>query len=189
MPITLIIVIVVTALLYFWYASIISKRNNTLEALSGIDVQLKKRSELIPNILRIAKTFMEHETELFNQITSLREQAEKSYDKTDAAQVQSHLAAATQLSDKVGNLMIRAEAYPTLKSDATMVQAQQTYNEVEEQLAAARRFYNSAVDSLRNTTQIFPGNVIAKIVGVGEMPFFATDEASKKDINADDYLK
>lgn len=189
MTILLIIVIALIAILYFWYASIISKRNNVLEALSGIDVQLKKRSDLIPNILKIAKKFMEHEIELFTQITELREKTERDYDKKDQAQVQSHLASASALSDRVGNLMVKAENYPALKSDQNMVQAQLTYNEVEEQIAASRRFYNSAVGSLRNAIQIFPGNIIAGVIGVGSMPFFETDEESKKEVNADNYLR
>ena len=68
---------------YFWYVSIISKRNSALEALSSIDVQLQKRGELIPNILKIAKKFMDHEKQLLKEITELRTQASQSYDKKD----------------------------------------------------------------------------------------------------------
>jgi LemA protein len=70
-----------------------------------------------------------------------------------------------------------------------MIQAMQTYNEVEAQIAAARRFYNSAVTALNNSVQIFPGSVIAKAVGIAEMPFYETDDAARAPVNVDDFLK
>ena len=88
MEIFLGIIITLIVILYFWYVSIIGKRNTGLEALSGIDVQLKKRSNLIPNILKIAQKFLEHEKSLITEITELREQADKGYDKTDKNEVQ-----------------------------------------------------------------------------------------------------
>tara|TARA_B100001250_G_scaffold379188_1_gene369645 strand:- start:92 stop:661 length:570 start_codon:yes stop_codon:yes gene_type:complete len=174
---------------YIWYASIIGKRNSSREALSGIDVQLKKRSNLIPNILKIAQKFLEHEKSLLTEITELREQADKGYDKADKNSVQEHLKLSELLAGKMGQLMVRVEAYPDLKSDQTMIQAMQTYNEVEAQIAAARRFYNSAVTALNNSVQIFPGNIIANMAGVTEMPFYETDEAAKAPVDASDYLK
>ena len=84
--------------------------------------------------------------------------------------------------------MGKVEAYPDLKSDASMLQAQKTYNEVEEQIAAARRFYNSAVNNLNNSVQIFPGSVIANMINISEMPFYETDEASKAPVDASDFL-
>lgn len=180
---------IILAILYFWYAGIISKKNKALEALSTIDVQLKQRLDLIPNILKLATRFMEHELSLFNEITALRTKAEKTYNKNDQQAVREHLAAAEQLSGKMGQLMVTVENYPTLKSDQTMVQAMQTYNEVEAQIAAARRFYNSGVTSLNNAVQIFPGNIIAKLAGVGEMPFFEAEEAVKIPVDANQFLK
>ena len=182
-------VIILLIIFYFWYASIISKRNTGYEALSGIDVQLKKRSNLIPNILKIAQKFLEHEKSLLTEITELREQADKGYDKADKNAVQEHLQLSELLGGKMGQLMVRVEAYPDLKSDQTMVQAMQTYNEVEAQIAAARRFYNSAVTALNNSVQIFPGNIIANMAGVSEMPFYETDDAARAPVNADDFLK
>ena len=183
------IIVILIIGLYVWYAGIISKRNSSQEALSGIDVQLKKRSNLIPNILKIAQKFLEHEKSLLTEITELREQADKGYDKADKNSVQEHLQLSELLGGKMGQLMVRVEAYPDLKSDQTMVQAMQTYNEVEAQIAAARRFYNSAVTALNNSVQIFPGNIIANMAGVSEMPFYETDEAARAPVSADDYLK
>lgn len=177
------------AIIYFWYASLIGKRNKALEALSGIDVQIKQRSNLIPNILKIAQKFMEHEKLLMEDITALRSKVEADYDKTDAGQVDEHLGIVNQLSSKMGQLMVQVEAYPDLKSDQTMIQAQQTYNEVEAKIAAARRFYNSAVTSLNNSIQIFPGNIIAGFAGTSEMPFYEVEEAARAPVDADNYLK
>lgn len=173
---------------YAWYAGLISKRNRAREALSTIDVQLKQRFDLIPNILKIAKKFLDHEKGLLTEITALREHAQQPYDKNNAEAVRDHLATAQTLTGKMGNLMLSVENYPDLKSDATMIQAMQTYNEVEAQITAARRFYNSSVTELNNAVQIFPGNIIAGLAGVSAMPFFETDEASRAPVDANSYL-
>jgi LemA protein len=186
---SLAIIGVIIAIFYFWYVSIISKRNKALEALSSIDVQLKQRLDLIPNILKIAKKFMEHERTLFKEITALRTKAQSSYNKNDKQSVHDHLMAAEQVMNKMGQLMINVENYPQLKSDQTVMHAMQTYNEVESQISAARRFYNSAVNALNNAVQIFPGNIIAKIAGVSEMPFFEAEEAAKVPVDADQFLR
>lgn len=184
----IILLLAILALFYFWYATIISRRNKVLEALAGIDVQLKKRLDLIPNILTIAKKFMTHEEKIFTEVTALREGLQKKYDATDAAAVENYLNSSKQLEEKMHGLMLRAESYPELRSSENMTVAQQTYNEVEEQLAAARRFYNAAVNSLTNSIQIFPGNVFAKIINVKPMPFFAAGDEAKKQIDATKFL-
>lgn len=184
----LIIIGVVVGLGYLWYVTLIGRRNKAQESLSGVDVQLKQRANLIPNILKIAQKMMEHEKELMGEITALREQVERDYDKGDTAQVRDHLKANELLAGKMGQFMVRMEQYPDIKSDQTMVQAQQTYNEVEAQIAAARRFYNASVTSLNNAVQIFPGNIIAKIANVQIMPFYEADEAAKAPVDASAYL-
>ena len=89
----------------------------------------------------------------------------------------------------MGQIFVAMENYPQLKSDATMVTAMQTYNEVEEHIAAARRFYNSAANDLKNAVEIFPSSLIASICGIRAVDFFKTEEAERKPINAQDYLK
>jgi LemA protein len=88
----------------------------------------------------------------------------------------------------MNNFMVRAENYPELKSSQNMLQAQQSYNEVEAQIAASRRFYNSAVASLRNSIQIFPGNIIAAIAQVKTMPLYEATEAAKQPVDAKNFL-
>jgi LemA protein len=185
----LIVSLVLSGFLYTWYIRIIGRRNQALQALSGIDVQLKQRWDLVPNILKLAARFMEHEKSLMSDITALRENAAPSYNPKDAEAVKHHLAASEALGQRMGQLMIKAENYPDMKSDQTMVQAMQTYNEVEAQIAAARRFYNASVTDLNNSVQIFPGNVLAKMAGIAEMPFYETDQVSRGSVNVDDFIK
>lgn len=184
---TLIILFVALALAYIWYARLITRRNTVREAYAGIDVQLKKRHDLIPNILTIAQKFMEHERGLLNEVTRLRTEAVKHEGKS--ADIEAKFAIEAQLQQAMRGLMVQVENYPDLKSDATMAQAQRTYNEVEEHIAAARRFYNSAVTALLNAKQIFPGNIIAAIAGIGDYPFYEADEAARAAVRASDHLK
>ena len=188
--VTLIIIIgvVLIILLYIWYSRIIRNKNQVYEALAGIDVQLKNRSNLIPNILTIAKKFMEHERELISSVTELRTQSTADYDRGDAQAVKEHMELASALTSEMGKLMISVEAYPELKSDQTMQQAQLSYNEVETKIAAARRFYNSAVSQLNNSIEIFPGNILARYANVSSMPFYEADEGSIEPVDASSIL-
>lgn len=182
------ILIAVLGIVYFWYIAIIIIRNKVLEALSGIDVQLKNRLDLIPNILKIAKKFMEHETAIFSEVTALREGLKKSYDSKNVSEVTDHLKMSQALAQKMQGFMLRAENYPELRSSENMLQAQQSYNEVEAQIAAARRFYNAAAMSLANAIQVFPGNILATMAGVKQMPLFEAEESAKSSIDANKFL-
>ncbi len=183
--IIIIIPFVVLGYLYSLYVGVIKSANSAREALSGIDVQLKKRSDLIPNILTIAQKFMEHERALFGEITSLRTQAQNA-----APGSKEKFQLEGELNTKLNQLMVQVENYPQLKSDATMVQAMQTYNEVEEHISAARRFYNSALTELRNATTIFPSSIFKANAGETlEYDFFRTDETSRQPVSANNYLK
>lgn len=180
---------VVLVIGYFWYASIIGRRNKAQEAFSGIDVQLKKRHDLIPNILTIAKRFMEHERSLLEEITRLRARAlETTTGRADPAAAKELFEIEAALQGRMGSLMVAVENYPDLKSDQTMIQAQRSYNEVEANIAAARRFYNASVTALRNAIQVFPGTMIAGMAGVGDMPLFEAAETDRQPVDADKYL-
>ena len=168
---------------YRWYVKVIKDKNNVLEAFSSIDVQLKKRYDLIPNILTIAQKFMDHERALLEDITNLRVKANNVKNIEDKATLDK------EISSKMHQLFVNVENYPQLKSDATMVQAMETYSEVEEHISAARRFYNSAVKELNNTVEIFPTSMMASILNIRKYPFFESEEYEKKSINASDYLK
>lgn len=175
---------------YSWYVSMVYKRNKVQEAFSGIDVQLQQRMNLIPNILKIAQKFMAHEKGLMTEITELRTKADKvAKESNNPDIVKQYFTVSEALAGKVGQLMVAVENYPTLKSDQTMILAMQSYNEIEAQIAAARRFYNASVNDLNNTVQVFPKNIIATLVGIKSMPFYLADGDAKSEVKVDEYLK
>lgn len=186
--IVLVLVVLAIIIAYMFYVSLIKKKNKAKEAFSSIDVQLKKRYDLIPNVLFIANKFMEHERGLLEEITKLRAQAAKL--PADLNNAEQKLQLDNVISGKMGQLMVSVENYPQLKSDQTMITAMQTYNEQEEHIAAARRFYNAAVLELNNAVEIFPGSLIAGMLAIKQLPFFEVEnEQERKAINAADYMK
>ncbi len=170
--------------LYLVYVSLIKKKNNLKEAAAGIDVQLKKRYDLIPNLLKSAAKFMEHERDVFMKVTELREKAMSAENFADK------FKADNMLSEAMKQFKLTAENYPELKSDATMIAAMQGMSDVEEHIAASRRFYNSAVKDYKNALEIFPSSLIAAMMGLkDEYPFFEAEEEAKVAINVGDYFK
>ncbi len=184
--VVIVVAVIVIGGLYSLYVKLVQKKNKVREAMGGVDVQLKKRYDLIPNILTIANKFMEHERGLIEDITNLRVQA--SAIRSDADTISKKMELDKQITTKMGQLMVNVENYPQLKSDQTMEQAMQTYAEVEEHIAAARRFYNSAVNDLNNAVEIFPSSILASMLGIAQYPFFEADEEARKSINASDYF-
>lgn len=165
--------------LYAWYASIVRRRNRVGEALAGIDAQLNQRHDLVPNLLAIAKRYMAHESGVLDDVTRLRTAA------ASAASPAAKFAAEAQLDAGLGRLMAVAENYPALKADGPMIEAQRGLQEVETNIAAARRFYNSAVADLRNATQTFPGSLLAPLAGASTPPpFFEASEAARAPVDA-----
>jgi len=187
MIVSLVVLLGLLFLSYTFYVSLIQKKNKAKEAFSGIDIQLKKRYDLIPNVLQIAKKFMEHERGLLEEIARLRSQAAGM--PANLSNAEQKLNLDNMITGKMGQLMVSVENYPQLKSDQTMMTAMQTYNEQEEHIAAARRFYNSAVLELNNAVEIFPGNILAMLLNIKQLPFFEVTEAKERErINAADYL-
>lgn len=183
-----IVIGVILILLYIVYATLIMKKNKVKEALASVDVQLKKRYDLIPNILFLANKFMEHERGLLDDITKLRTQAVKM--KSTLDNVSDKIALDNEIKNKMGQLMVSVENYPQLKSDQTMIQAMATYSEVEEHIAAARRFYNSAVLDLNNAVEILPSKWFAQKLGIKpELPYFEiTEEKERERIDAKSFF-
>ena len=183
----IIIAVVVLVIIYGIYYSLIQKKNKVKEAFSSIDVQLKKRYDLIPNVLFIANKFMEHERGLLEDITKLRAQAAKL--PADLSNAEQKIKLDGAIAGKMGQLMVAVENYPQLKSDQTMLQAMQTYTEQEEHIAAARRVYNSAVLDLNNAVEIFPSSMIAAMLNIKQMPFFEATEQERQAVDASQYFK
>lgn len=191
MNLTLIIGLVVGAVFLFscyaTYVSVIQKKNKVQDAFSSIDVQLKMRYDLIPNILKIANKYMEHERELLTKVTELRTQAMNIPDNME--NIGKKLEVDSKIKDLMGQIMVSVENYPNLKADQTMITAMQTYNEVEAHIAAARRFYNSAVLELNNACEIFPSSIFAAMVGAKKQEFFKASEVEREAIDAGNFLK
>ncbi len=173
--------------LYSLYAGVIQKKNKVQEAFSSIDVQLKKRYDLLPNILTIAQKFMEHERSLLEDITKLRTQALNL--SNDYNNIDKKIKLDKEITNKMGQILVSVENYPQLKSDQTMITAMQTYNEVEEHIAAARRFFNAAALDLKNAIEIFPSSVFAQMLNIKPTEFFTVEEKERQSINASDYFK
>ena len=172
---------------YTLYVSIVKKKNKVKEATAGIDVQLKKRYDLIPNLLNMAQKFMEHEKGLMTEIVHLRTEAMK---KTFDGNPKELMELNNLIDTKLKDFWLSVENYPDLKSNQTMIQAMQSFNEVEEHIAAARRFYNASVNDFKNAVEIFPGNVIAGMIGVkADMPFFEAEASAKKAIDSTEFFK
>lgn len=191
LSLNIIVIVVAIALLfiiYSMYVSVIQKKNKVMEAFSSIDVQLKKRYDLIPNILTMANKFMEHEKGLFEEITKLRTQAMQL--PADMDNMSKKIQLDSQIKGLMGQVMVSVENYPELKSDQSMTMAMQTYNEVEEHISAARRFYNSALRELKNSVEIFPSSLFAGSAGeVKDQSFYEADAISRQPIKASDILK
>ena len=174
--------------IYMVYAGVIKSKNKVKEAFASIDVQLKKRYDLMPNILMMANKFMEHERSLIEDVTKLRTEALNT--KSDFGTIQNKIKLESEIQSKMGQIMVSMENYPQLKSNETMVQAMQTFSEVEEHIAAARRFYNAAILDLNNAIEIYPSSMFASSMGLTVLPYFEiTSEVEKEPVNAMAYFK
>jgi LemA protein len=184
------IVAILLVIAYVWYAMIVTRRNRVSEALAGVDVQLQQRHDLIPNVLTIARRFMDHERALLEEITTLRNQANAQAGSRDFSTAGQRFATETRLEAEMGRLFALAENYPQLQSQGPMMEAQRAYSEVEANLSAARRFYNAAVGDLRNIVEIFPGDLLKDFAGVSVLPpFFEAAEPVRTPVEASQYLQ
>ncbi len=165
--------VVLLVVLYLWYATIVRRANKVREALASIDAHLRQRHDLIPNLVKLAGRFMEHERGLIEEVTRLRARADTA-SAGGLAAAGERFAAENALAQATGRLLVTAENYPTLKADTTIIEAQRGWAETEAQITAARRFYNAAVGDLNNVVQLFPGSLLAGLAGVQAMPFFET---------------
>lgn len=155
------------------YNRLVRLRNLVREGWSGIDVQLRRRTDLIPNLVDVVKAYAAHERKLFEEIT--RERARS----IDAATVPSQEAAERALRGSLGRLMALAEAYPALKADENFRDLQRQLAEIEDQLQMARRYYNGAVRDLNIAIQAFPNFLVARPLGFRAEPYFELDDRAE----------
>ncbi len=157
------------------YNSLIGKKNMVEQAFATIDVMLKKRYDLIPNLVSTIKSYMKHESETLTKITELRARATAPGTGGDE-QVQIN----NQLGGLLRGLMIQVEDYPELKASENFVQLQRSLNEVEAQLAAARRTYNAAVTDFNNAVEMFPTNLVAGMMSYRRRALFEVDASERE---------
>ena len=154
---------------------IIASRNRVDEAWSGIDVQLKRRHDLVPNLVESVKGYATHERETFEKVTKARSQA------MDAQGVQETGKAESALSAALGGLRVVAEQYPELRATENFQQLQQQLSELEDEIQASRRIYNSNVQSYNTKIQQFPGSIVANQGDFTDREFFEIGDAAERE--------
>lgn len=152
------------------YNKLVRCRNMAAEGWSGIDVQLKRRSNLIPNLIETVKGYMGHEADLLEEVARLRSQSRKAQAVTDKSQVE------TALAQSLGNLVAVAESYPDLKANQNFLDLQDELAQIENDIQMARRYYNGTVRDLNIMIDAFPSNLVAKHFGFHKAEFFEIDE-------------
>jgi LemA protein len=145
------------------YNSLVNRRNQVRYSFAGMDVQLKQRHDLVPNLVETVKGYAAHEREVFESVTRAR---------SEAAAPGAGWPAQENLQRQIGTLIARAEAYPELKSDSNFVMLQRQLAECEAQIAAARRAYNASIMDYNNAVQMVPSSLVAGMFGFREMPSF-----------------
>ncbi len=175
--IIVVVAIIVIAVLYYIAKrnSIIAARNRVDESWSGIDVQLKKRHDLVPNLVETVKGYAEHESQVFEKATKARAEAMSAHGVGETAQAEQNLTGA--LTD----LRAVAENYPTLRATENFQQLSRSLSEMEDEIQASRRIYNSNVQSYNTDIQQFPASIIANQGGFTEREFFEIEDASERE--------
>lgn len=171
--IILIIIVVLALWLVLAYNGLVSSRNRTQEAYSDIDVQLKRRYDLIPNLVETVKGYAAHEKGVFENVTKARSQAMQATGSAKAG-------AEDALSGALKSLFAVAENYPDLKANQNFLSLQNELTDTEDKIQAARRFYNGMVRDYNTKLQIFPTNMMANSFGFAKMDFFGELSETEK---------
>lgn len=168
------IVLGILALIVLWvivaYNGFVSLRNRAKEAWSDIEVQMKRRYDLIPNLIETVKGYAAHERQVLEGVTEARTAA------MGAQTVEQHAEAENMLTGALKSLFAVSEAYPDLKANSNFLELQRELSDTENKIMASRRFYNNVVQQLNTAVEQFPGNLIAKPFGFGQMELFELAE-------------
>ena len=174
----LIIIGVVVLVFVIMYNSLVGKRNMVDQVFASMDAMLKKRFDLIPNLVSSVQEYMKHEAGTLTKITELRTKALSSNISNEEK-----VAVNNELNKALGGLKVAFENYPDLKASNNFLQLQASLNEVEEQISAARRTYNAAVTSNNNAVDMFPTNIIAGMFNFQRRTLFEIPEAERVNPN------
>ncbi len=174
---TMWIILAVVALVVIWlvsiYNNLVKLRNNRENAFANIDVQLKQRHDLVPQLVATVKGYATHERELLESVTQARTQA------MQAVTINDKIQAENLLSQALSGLKVAVEAYPDLKANQNFLNLQQEVSDLENKLAATRRFFNSATRELNNAVQTFPSVLVAGMFGFRREPMFEVPAADR----------
>jgi LemA protein len=179
------IILAVVAIVILWliltYNGLITSRNRVDEAYSDIDVQLKRRYDLIPNLIETVKGYATHEREVLQKVTEARTKAMAVHDDKNANLAQREQAE-NSLSTSVRGLMVAVEAYPELKANQNFLQLQDELSDTENKIQASRRFYNGNVRDFNTKLQVFPTNMFANAMHFTKYDFFQANESEKQNV-------
>lgn len=156
------------------YNRLVKNQNLVQEGWSGIDVQLKRRADLIPNLIEAVKGYMGHERQVLERVTELRAQSLKPGSPGEKGRVEGMLGAA------LGNLLAVAENYPDLKASQNFLELQQSLADLEEQIQLSRRYYNGAARNLNIMVDSFPSNLVARAFGFQRVEYFELEDAGDR---------
>ena len=178
MSTSMIVLLVVGIILILMYNSLVSKKNQVENIFASVDTQLKKRYDLIPNLVATVSKYMAHEKSLLTEVTKLRAEANKPHisDKHK-------IALDAKVSSALGSIMIAVENYPDLKANENVMHLQRSLNEVEEQISASRRAYNQAVTDYNNAIEMIPTNMMASVMNYRTKEVFEITEGERKNVN------
>jgi LemA protein len=168
----IIVGIIVVLALFLWvtYNGLVKLKIRVDEAWSDITIQLKRRLDLIPNLVNSVKGYAKHESDVFEKVTEARANA------LNAKGVKETAAAENQFEDALKSLFAVAEAYPQLRANENFLQLQQELVDTEDKIQASRRFYNSGVRDLNTKIQVFPNNIFAGMLGFKQREFFEVED-------------
>jgi len=187
MVVALIVVVAIVAIAVLYYIgkrnAIIASRNRVDESWSGIDVQLKRRHDLVPNLVETVKGYAEHESQVFEDVTAARSDAMSAQGVGETAKAEEKLTGA------LTELKAVAENYPTLRATENFQQLSRSLSQLEDEIQASRRIYNSNVQSYNTSIQQFPGSIIAGQGGFTAREYFEIEDASQREPVAVDFGK
>ena len=179
MIVGLIILVVVFLLFVGMYNSLIKLKNNVKKSFSGIDVQLKRRTDLIPNLINTVKGYASHEKELLESLTKARTSI---INGSASGNVNAMAEGENMLSGALKSIFAVAENYPDLKANQNFLELQESLEETEDQIAAARRIYNENVNYLNTKIEVFPSNIIAGMFGFQQADLYTITESDRGNI-------
>jgi LemA protein len=177
-PIIVTVVVVLLLILVILFNNLIRKKNNVENIFGSLDANLKKRFDLIPNLISSVQAYMAHEKGTLLGLTELRAKA-LNPNITQAEKVELH----NKITHSMNGMMVAAEDYPELKANENFLHLQASMNEVEEQISAGRRAYNAAVTEYNNAIETIPSNLVALLMGYKRKPVFDIPDAERKNIN------